>query len=100
MTSFPVPRGSGPRHGSFYTPNCKPAAGKCAGANKNSTYFFLVSELANTVTSYKVIYGKDGGLNFTFVNDSGIYGNMPTPAGAAAAEGILSVRKILLIPNT
>ncbi|EHK98630.1 putative 6-phosphogluconolactonase [Glarea lozoyensis 74030] len=89
LTPFKVPAGSGPRHGSFYTPACKPGPGKCLAANKENTYFFLVSELANTVSSYKVTYGKDG-LGFTLVSSSGIYGNVSTPTGAAAAEGILS----------
>jgi hypothetical protein len=98
LTPFAVPAGSGPRHGTFYTPNCKPAQVKCAAAKKDNTYFFLVSELANTVSSYKVTYGKDG-LGFTLVDSSGIYGNMTAPTGASAAEGILSVRKILSLSN-
>jgi hypothetical protein len=91
LTPFAVPGGSGPRHGAFYTPACRPTELKCKAANKDNTYFFLVSEIANTVSSYKVTYRKDG-LGFTLVDSSGIYGNTTTPAGAAAAEGILSVR--------
>lgn len=77
-TPFPVPPGSGPRHGTFL----KTDSGK--------TFFFLISELANTIASYSVTYTSSG-LNFTNVFLSGTYGNKTTPGGAAAAEAILSV---------
>jgi len=76
-TPFPTPPGSGPRHGAFLK-------------SGDSTYFFLVTELANTVASYKVTYGMDL-MNFEQVFISGIYGNTTTPEGAAAAEAIISV---------
>jgi 6-phosphogluconolactonase (cycloisomerase 2 family) len=53
------------------------------------TYFFLVSELGNTLASYKVTYGEKE-LSFTEVFDSGIYGPRATPVGAAAAEAVLA----------
>jgi Lactonase, 7-bladed beta-propeller len=77
-TPFPVSAGSGPRHGTFL----KTDSGK--------TFFFLISELANTIASYEVEYST-AGLNFTNVFLSGTYGNRTTPVGAAAAEAILSV---------
>jgi 6-phosphogluconolactonase (cycloisomerase 2 family) len=76
-TPFNAVPGSGPRHGSFLT-------------SGNTTYFFLVAELGNTVTSYTVTYGK-GTLTFNEVFTSDIFGNEATPEGAAAAECILSV---------
>jgi len=75
---FHVPAGSGPRHGTFL----KTESGKM--------FFFLISELANTIASYEVEYYGHG-LNFTNVFSSGIYGNRTIPDGAAAAEAILSV---------
>lgn len=75
-TPFKAPPGSGPRHGAFLKTDCE-------------TFFFLVSELRNTVTSYKVTYGEKE-LSFTEVFDSGIYGPRATPAGAAAAAAILA----------
>ena len=75
-TPFHAPPGSGPRHGAFLKTDC-------------DTFFFLVSELGNTVASYKVTYGEKE-LSFTEVFDSGIYGPRATPAGAAAAEAVLS----------
>ena len=69
--------GSGPRHGTFLVSNY-------------NTFFFLISELGNKITSYKVTYGTNI-LKFREVFDSGIYGNATTPTGAAAAEAILSV---------
>ena len=77
-SSFHVPAGSGPRHGTFL----KTESGK--------TFFFLISELANTIASYEVEYSACS-LNFTNVFVSGIYGNRTIPGGAAAAEAILSV---------
>ena len=74
-----VPTGSGPRHGTFL----KTRSGK--------TFFFLISELANTIASYEVTY-CDTGLNFTNVFTSGTYGDQSIPEGAAAAEVLLSVR--------
>jgi 6-phosphogluconolactonase (cycloisomerase 2 family) len=76
-TPFNAVPGSGPRHGSFLV-------------SGDTTYFFLVTELGNTVTSYTVTYGK-GSLTFNEVFTSGIFGNEATPEGAAAAECILSV---------
>jgi 6-phosphogluconolactonase (cycloisomerase 2 family) len=77
ITPLSVPAGSGPRHGTFL----KTDSGK--------TYFFLISELANTVASYEVTY-SDAGLNFTNIFISGVYGDKVIE-GAAAAEAILSV---------
>ena len=76
-TPFNAVPGSGPRHGSFLV-------------SDGTTYFFLVTELGNTVTSYTVTYGE-GTLTFNEVFTSGIFGTEPTPEGAAAAECVLSV---------
>jgi 6-phosphogluconolactonase (cycloisomerase 2 family) len=76
-TPFSTPPGSGPRHGAFLQ----------AGEN---TFFFLISELLNTIVSYKVTYSMDL-IAFEEVFSSGTYGNTTTPAGAAAAEAIVSV---------
>lgn len=78
---FHAPAGAGPRHGTFL----KVDSGK--------TFFFLISELANTVASYLVEYTANG-LNFTNVFLSGIYGNRIIPDGAAAAEVTLSVSSL------
>lgn len=75
-TPFSTPPGSGPRHGTFLT-------------SGNDTYFFLISELGNTIASYKVTYGTDS-MTLEEVFVSGTYGNQPTPIGAAAAEASLS----------
>ena len=75
---FHAPAGSGPRHGTFLRADC------------GNTFFFLISELANTIASYEVEYSATG-LNFTNVFLSGIYGNKTIPDGAAAAEVTLSV---------
>jgi 6-phosphogluconolactonase (cycloisomerase 2 family) len=79
-TPFSTHTGSGPRHGAFLV-------------SGDETYFFLISELANTIASYKVTYGTDT-LTLEEVFWSGVYGDQPTPAGAAAAEASLSVSQI------
>ncbi|KAH8795096.1 3-carboxymuconate cyclase-like protein-like protein [Hyaloscypha sp. PMI_1271] len=87
-TPFKVPAGSGPRHGAFL----KVDSGK--------TFFFLISELANTIASYEVSYLGGTGLNFTNVFLSGTYGNRTTPDGAAAAEAILSPDNKFLLTSS
>ena len=77
-TPYSVAPGSGPRHGTFLK------------TDSGDTYFFLVSELANTVTSFKITYGENS-LGFEKVFMSGIYGDAKTPSGAAAAECLLAV---------
>ncbi|KAF2218246.1 3-carboxymuconate cyclase-like protein-like protein [Elsinoe ampelina] len=75
-TPYRVVPGSGPRHGAFVKTG-------------DATWFFLISELANTVTSFHVGY-SNGSLSFTEVFTAGTYGNMTTPTGAAAAELLIS----------
>ncbi|KAG0652640.1 putative 6-phosphogluconolactonase [Hyphodiscus hymeniophilus] len=75
-TPLATPAGSGPRHGAFLK-------------TEGDTFFFLVSELANTIVSYKVSYGEKE-MAFSPVFESGIYGPKPTPEGAALAEVLLS----------
>jgi 6-phosphogluconolactonase (cycloisomerase 2 family) len=77
LVPFKASLGSGPRHGAFL-------------ASGDATYFFLVSELGNTVTSYRVLYGSDS-LSFEELSSSGIYGDRKTPEGAAAAAALLTV---------
>ena len=72
--------GSGPRHGAFWNPYAVTGAG-------SPTYFYLVSELASTVTGYSVTYlPNNGGLNFTEVFKSSTYGLLNQPAYNAPAE--------------
>ncbi|KAF2163112.1 hypothetical protein M409DRAFT_68734 [Zasmidium cellare ATCC 36951] len=56
LESLKAAAGSGPRHAAFYTPSGLPGS---------TTYFYLVAELASTVTSYAVTYLPDNkGLSF------------------------------------
>jgi len=81
-----VAPGSGPRHGTFLKTG-------------NSTFLFVIAELANSVTSFKVDY-MGGGLSLTQVFTSGAYGlDVKIPDGAGAAEAILSVRPPFEHPN-
>ncbi|KAF7947763.1 hypothetical protein EAE96_008842 [Botrytis aclada] len=79
LTPYTAPPASGPRHGVFHV------------TDGGDTYFYLVSELANTVSSFKVTYGEGAeGLTFTNIDSRGIYGDEKTPEGAAAAECLLT----------
>jgi len=80
--------GSGPRHAAFWNPYG-------VFSPNGTTYMFLVSELANNVTSYRVSYPSTGGMAFEQVWQSGTYGpDLVVPAGNAAAEITVSVRSI------
>ncbi|OCL06363.1 putative isomerase YbhE [Glonium stellatum] len=71
--------GSGPRHAVFWSPDKSYA--------RNSTlYFFLIHELSNTITSYRVRYEEAGGLAFEKVQTINTFGGKTVPTGAAAAE--------------
>jgi 6-phosphogluconolactonase (cycloisomerase 2 family) len=76
VTPFNATPGSGPRHGAFHV-------------SGDNTYYYLVSELGNSITGYSVTYGSRS-LTFAEIFSSGIYGNQSTPVGAAAAECLLS----------
>ena len=76
--------GSGPRHVVFYQPY--------GVVSKTGTSFmFLVSELANTVTSFAVSYPSAGGMKFKQVYNTTSYGDLVVPDGNAAAEIAISV---------
>ena len=54
--SISVPAGSGPRHGRFLQ------------QRRNATFYYLVTELGNTLLPYRVTYlPANGGLNFTSI---------------------------------
>lgn len=80
-TPLVVPAGSGPRHGSFLVQG-------------NSTYFYLISELGNTIVSYLVHY-EESGLGFSKIFSSGTFGpNATVPVNTTSAETIVSVSLI------
>ncbi|KAI4821546.1 3-carboxy-cis,cis-mucoante lactonizing enzyme [Aureobasidium sp. EXF-8845] len=85
--------GSGPRHVTFYQPYG--VSGK-----KSTSFMFLVSELANTVTSFAVSYPSAGGMKFSQVYNSTTYGDLVVPEGNAAAEiAITPDNRFLIISN-
>ena len=84
-TPLKVTTGAGPRHGAFLK------SGK-------ETSFFLVAELDNKVRSFKVKYGMDQ-ITFEEVFEAGTLGNTAIPAGAAAAECLVSVSPQTVFPT-
>ncbi|KZL85120.1 extracellular aldonolactonase [Colletotrichum incanum] len=74
ITPLNVAVGSGPRHARFL-------------ATKEKTFFFVLAELGNIVTTYEVKYGCNKTLSFEEVFSVGTHGpDNIVPAGAAAAE--------------
>ncbi|KAK4543377.1 hypothetical protein LTR36_005520 [Oleoguttula mirabilis] len=86
--------GSGPRHAAFWNPY----GVACEGC---TTYFYVVHELASTVTGYAVEYlPNSGGLNFTVVYNSTTYDLLNLPEGNAPAEVHVSPdNRFLVISN-
>ncbi|KAG9674871.1 3-carboxy-cis,cis-mucoante lactonizing enzyme, partial [Aureobasidium melanogenum] len=85
--------GSGPRHVAFYQPYS--VAGK-----QSTSFMFLVSELANTVTSFAVSYPSAGGMSFKQVYNTTSYGDLVVPDGNAAAEIAISPdNRFLIVSN-
>lgn len=81
-----VPAGSGPRHGAF-------------AVHEETTYYYLVTELGNTILGYRVEYG-DGTMTFEQVYESSTHGEgNEAPASASAAEILVSVRGFLIHGN-
>ncbi|THZ59590.1 3-carboxy-cis,cis-mucoante lactonizing enzyme, partial [Aureobasidium pullulans] len=90
---FAVLPGSGPRHVVFYQPHG-------VVGTQATTFMFLVSELANTVTSFKVSYPKAGGMGFKQVFETSTYGDVVVPEGNAAAEiAVTPDNRFLIISN-
>jgi 6-phosphogluconolactonase (cycloisomerase 2 family) len=79
-TPLQTPPGSGPRHGAFLV----------SGAG---TFLFVVFELTNIVTSYKVTY-RFNMLAFEEVFSYGLFGGSAIPSGASVAEVLISVSSL------
>lgn len=71
--------GSGPRHGTFLV-------------TPKKTYFYLISELSNTITGYETVYNKNKTLSFNEIFYIPTHGkNITLPEGTGAAEIVVSV---------
>lgn len=86
LKDIQLPLGSGPRHGVFQK----------AG---NHTFFHVVSELANTVTSFKVSYDGNSSLSMTQIGQVSTFGDKPVPTGALAGEIIISPEGFITVSN-
>lgn len=77
--------GSGPRHGVFLV------------TKTNKTFYYLLTEMGNTLTTYDVVYNQDSTLSFNEVHITTTHGDGATiPKGATAAEIQLSVSSVVL----
>ncbi|KAB8238706.1 Lactonase, 7-bladed beta-propeller-domain-containing protein [Aspergillus alliaceus] len=79
-----VSAGSGPRHGTFWTPKgARPGAA-------TDTRFYLASELNSHLTGYKVHYTRNGTIAFDKFFETTAYGGSEPPSGSTAAEIAIS----------
>ncbi|KUM66904.1 hypothetical protein ACN42_g192 [Penicillium freii] len=72
-----VKPGSGPRHAVFWTP-------KTNVTSPDDTFLYLVSELGNSLTAFKVQYTRNG-LTFVKVQEESTYGGEAIPSGSKAS---------------
>lgn len=86
LTDIQLAPGSGPRHGVFQKVD-------------KSTFFHVVSELASTVTSFKVSYDGNSSISMNQVGQISTFGDKPVPAGALAGEIIISPEGFITISN-
>jgi 6-phosphogluconolactonase (cycloisomerase 2 family) len=71
-----VTPGAGPRHGAFKT-------------SLNKTYFYVATELANTIIGYEVVYNKNKTLSFSELFTIPTHGDNRALAETAAAGEII-----------
>ena len=92
--SIIVAPGSGPRHGAFMHMHDK--------EGHHDVKYYLVSELANTLTSYAVTYQpNNGGLAMKPITSMKTYGNNSASAfaGNAASEIVIASHTQLIVSN-
>ncbi|KAI0185790.1 YkgB protein [Xylaria flabelliformis] len=83
-----VTPGSGPRHGAFKTA-------------LNKTYFYVVTELGNTIIGYEVLYNRNNTLGFSELFTIPTHGdNRTLPASAAAGEIVVTPDEKFLIVSS
>lgn len=83
VEALAVKPGTGPRHGVFWTPR---------GLNSTSSqiYFYLVQELSNELTGFRVSYPGNR-ISFAQIHEGSTFGDEPAPGGSKAAELAISV---------
>ncbi|KAL1845853.1 hypothetical protein VTK73DRAFT_423 [Phialemonium thermophilum] len=79
--------GSGPRHGAFLV-------------TANKTFYFLVTELSSTLTTYEVQYNSNKTLTFHAVYNTTTHGGPSAPPGASGAEIHISPDSRFLIVSS
>jgi 6-phosphogluconolactonase (cycloisomerase 2 family) len=79
--------GSGPRHGVFQK-------------SGNHTFFHVVSELANKITTFNVTYDERSyNMSMVQIGQVSTFGGKPVPSGALAGEIILSSGGYITVSN-
>ncbi|KAK9320532.1 Lactonase, 7-bladed beta-propeller-domain-containing protein [Lipomyces orientalis] len=78
-----VTPGSGPRHAVFWTP--RGSKGK-----PKEVYLYLVGELNNSLSAFKVTYSGKTGISFFKSYEGSTYGERVPPVGSKAAEIAIS----------
>jgi 6-phosphogluconolactonase (cycloisomerase 2 family) len=81
-----VPRGSGPRHAAFHCP-----------VVETSCWMYLVSEIGNKVTAFRVSYPSTGQMKLEEIQSTNSFGGKDPPRGtfgAAEIEVSVSLRAV------
>jgi len=90
-----VEPGSGPRHAHFIVSPGKHERNGKRSAHNETVVLYVVAEIANTITAYKVSYPAQGGCpNFTQIEQASSFGSHALPNNmTAAAEIAVSVSR-------
>ncbi|KAJ5661093.1 uncharacterized protein N7484_000465 [Penicillium longicatenatum] len=81
LPSSPTIPGSGPRHGTFWSPY-----GISNKTDVSELYYFLIAEITSAFTSYRVKYKSEGGMEFQQVALTNTYGGASVPPENGPAE--------------
>ncbi|MCJ1381447.1 hypothetical protein MMC17_004557 [Xylographa soralifera] len=94
--AFAVAPGAGPRHAIFVSSTNSPETPVTA----KGVLLYVVFELTNQITSYKVTYSPDGGCpRFNEIETCSTFGNNQIPIGAAAAEIAPAGSDMIIVSN-
>lgn len=98
--SLSVDPGSGPRHAHFVVaPGKHGRSGRLNPANE-TVVLYVVTEIANTITAYKVSYPAQGGCpTFTQIEQASTFGSHATPNNMTAAAEIAVHKDIMIVSN-
>ncbi|MCJ1248667.1 hypothetical protein MMC30_005885 [Trapelia coarctata] len=95
-----VDPGSGPRHAHFVTSPGKHEGKEKRSPSNETVVLYVVAEIANTITAYKVSYPAQGGCpTFTQIEQASTFGSHALPNNMTAAAEIAVSSDIMIVSN-